>query len=368
MVHPHNPEVVVITGATAGVGRAVARAYARRGASIGLIARGPDGLDATRREVEHLGGHAVAVEADVADAEAIERAAERIEWRFGPIDIWINNAMTTVFSPFLGLSAEEFRRVTEVTYLGYVHGTMSALHRMFPRNRGCIVQVGSALAYRSIPLQSAYCGAKHAIVGFTDSIRSELIHEGSSVHITAVHLPAVNTPQFSWCRTRLPGHPQPVPPIYQPEIMAKAIVWAAAQRRREVWVGWPTIKAILGQKFIPGWLDHYLADYQSQQLDEPVDIDRRDNLFEPLPGDWGARGIFDDRAWSFSPQVMALTHGSWLLRLGAGLVGFGLAALAGRNVRNRKGEIHAPDRGGAVQPRAAQPRAARAYERVAQEA
>ncbi len=233
MENSNRGKVVVVTGASAGVGRAVVTEFARQGAHIGLIARGRERLEAAKREVEELGGKALVLPTDVADAEQVEAAAERVEQEFGPIDIWVNDAMTTIFAPFLEITPEEFKRATEVTYLGQVYGTMAALKRMHARNRGSIVQVGSALAFRSIPLQSPYCGAKHAIVGFTDSIRSELIHNKSNVHITAVMLPAMNTPQFSWCRTRLPRHPQPVPPIFQPEVAARAIVWAASHKRRE---------------------------------------------------------------------------------------------------------------------------------------
>ncbi|HSU96341.1 MAG TPA: SDR family oxidoreductase, partial [Gemmatimonadaceae bacterium] len=247
-----SPEVVVITGASAGVGRATVRKFAQRGAHIGLIARGIDGLDGARRDVEACGGKALVFEVDVADADAVDAAASAVEGTLGPIDVWVNDAMTSVFSPFKEMTAAEFKRVTEVTYLGFVYGTMAALKRMLPRNRGTIVQVGSALAYRSIPLQSAYCGAKHAIAGFTDSIRCELIHDHSRVHITMVQMPALNTPQFGWVKSRLPNKPQPVPPIYEPEVAADAIFWAAHHRQREVWVGIPTIAAIVGNKFIPG--------------------------------------------------------------------------------------------------------------------
>ncbi len=229
--------VVVVTGASAGVGRAVAREFGGRGCRVGLLARGRDRLEAAKKDIEDAGGRAIVLPADVANAEEVEAAAEQVEQELGPIDVWVNDAMTTIFAPFHEITAAEFKRATEVTYLGCVYGTMSALKRMRTRNRGTIVQVGSALAYRSIPLQSPYCGAKHAIVGFTDSIRSELIHQQSNIHITVVHLPAMNTPQFSWCRTRLPRHPQPVPPIFQPEVAARAIVWASSHRRREVYVG-----------------------------------------------------------------------------------------------------------------------------------
>lgn len=326
--------VIVVTGASAGVGRAVVRQFARPGAHIGLIARGPERLDATKREVEQAGGKALALPTDVADAEQVERAAEQVEREFGPIDVWVNDAMTTVFAPFVEIKPEEFKRATEVTYLGCVYGTLAALKRMKPRNRGSIVQVGSALAYRSIPLQSAYCGAKHAIIGFTDSIRSELIHDRSNVHITVVNLPAMNTPQFSWCRSRLPRHPQPVPPIFQPEVAARAIVWAAEHRRREVYVGWPTVKAIYGQEIAPSYADRYLAKhaYDGQQTSEPVSPDRRDNLFEPVAGsEYAAHGIFDRRAKSFSAQnLINLTSHRGLIAMGA----LTLAGLAFATLRN----------------------------------
>ncbi len=304
MENSNRGKVVVVTGASAGVGRAVVTEFARQGAHIGLIARGRERLEAAKHEVEELGGKALVLPTDVADAQQVEAAAERAEQELGPIDIWVNVAMTTIFAPFLEIKPDEFKRATEVTYLGQVYGTMAALKRMHARNRGAIVQVGSALAYRSIPLQSPYCGAKHAIVGFTDSIRSELIHDKSKVHITAVMLPAMNTPQFSWCRTRLPRHPQPVPPIFQPEVAARAIVWAASRKRREVYVGWPTVKAIYGNELVPAYADRYLAEhaYDGQQTSQPVSPDRPDNLFEPAQGDYSAHGIFDDRAKSFSVQ------------------------------------------------------------------
>ncbi|MBA3913554.1 MAG: SDR family oxidoreductase [Acidobacteriales bacterium] len=303
-------EVVVVTGASAGVGLAVSAAFAKRGAHIALLARGEERLQAAQREVESLGGKAIVIPTDVADAAAMEAAAARVEAELGPIDIWINNAMTTVFSPFDQITPEEFARATDVTYLGCVYGTMAALRRMKQRDRGCIVQVGSALAYRSIPLQAPYCGAKHAIVGFTDSLRCELIHDSSNVHLTAVHLPAMNTPQFSWCKTRLPRHPQPVPPIFEPEVAAEAIYWAAHHRRREVLVGGPTMEAIYGTKIAPGLLDYYLgkAGYDLQQTAQPVQPDRPNNLFEPVSGDFGAHGIFTERARSYSVQAWATTH------------------------------------------------------------
>jgi len=303
-------EVVVVTGAGAGLGRAIAQAFARRGAHLGLIARDRDRLDAARREVEALGGRALVLPADVADPDAVERAAARVEADLGPIDVWVNNAMTSVFSPAKEMRPEEYRRVIEVTYLGYVHGTLAALRRMLPRDRGTIVQVGSALAYRSIPLQSAYCAAKHAIVGFTDSLRSELLHDGSRVRLVVVHMPALNTPQFSWVKSRLPRKAQPVPPIYQPEVGAEAVYWATRHPRREWLVGWSTVTAVWGQKLAPGLLDRYLArkGYEAQQYDGPEDPDRPHNLWEPVPGPYGAHGAFDDRARTWSLQWWLSTH------------------------------------------------------------
>ena len=266
--HPPSgkPQVVVVTGASAGVGRAVVRRFAQEGAHIGLIARGIDGLEGAKRDVETLGGKAIICQADVADANAVEGAAQKVEDEFGAIDVWVNNATTSVFSPVKQMQPEEYKRVTEVTYLGFVYGTQAALKRMLPRDRGAIVQVGSALAYRAIPLQSAYCAAKHAIQGFTESLRSELIHDNSNVHVTMVHLPAVNTPQFGWNRSRLPNYPQPAPPIYQPEVMAEAIYFAAHNKRREMTVGIPAVIAIYGNKVAPGLGDLYLGktSYESQ--------------------------------------------------------------------------------------------------------
>jgi NAD(P)-dependent dehydrogenase (short-subunit alcohol dehydrogenase family) len=325
-------EVVVITGASAGVGRATVQAFAKRGAKIGLLARGRTGLAGACHDAEALGGEALAIETDVAFAEQVETAARQIEDAFGPIDIWINDAMVTVFSPFKEMTAEEFRRVTEVTYLGAVYGTMAALKRMLPCDHGTIVQVGSALAYRSIPLQSAYCGAKHAIRGFTDSLRSELIHDKSNVRLTMVHLPAVNTPQFSWGRSRMPRRAQPVPPIYQPEVPAEAIYWAAHHRRRELYVGAPTFKAIEGNKVMAGVLDEYLAGkaYSGQQTDEPEAPDHRDNLWQPLDGangrDYGAHGRFDARSRKRSPETWISEHRAWLGVLSAAAAGIGIGA------------------------------------------
>ena len=307
--------VVVVTGASAGVGRATARAFAARGYAVALLARGADGLEAARCEVEAAGGQAIALPTDVADPGQVEAAAAAIERELGPIDVWVNNAMVSVFSPVMQMTEDEFRRVTEVTYLGAVYGTLAALRRMVPRNTGTIVQVGSALAYRAIPLQSAYCAAKHALAGFTESLRTELLHDHSAVHLTIVQLPALNTPQFDWSRSRMPRQPQPVPPIFQPEVAAEAIVWAATHRRRELYVGWPTVKAILGDKIAPGLLDRYLAQlgYDVQQTDEPVSPERPDNLFAPVPGDHGAHGRFDASARSFSWQLWATTHRSVVL-------------------------------------------------------
>jgi NAD(P)-dependent dehydrogenase (short-subunit alcohol dehydrogenase family) len=325
------PEVVVVTGASAGVGRAVAREFARCGAHLGLLARGRDGLEGARREVEEMGGRAVVIPTDVADADAVERAAELVESELGPIDVWVNNAMLSVFSPVKKMRPEEYRRVTEVTYLGVVYGTLAALKRMLPRDRGSIVQVGSALAYRGIPLQSAYCGAKHAVQGFHDSLLSELLHDGSKVRVTMVQLPALNTPQFSWVKSRLPNEPQPVPPIFQPEVAARAIRWAAHNDRRELYVGWPTVKAIVGDKVAPGLGDWYLSrmGYDAQQTDEPVAPDRQDNLWEPVPGDHGAHGDFDERSSETSAQLWLTTHRSLLALAGAGaLLGAAATKLA----------------------------------------
>lgn len=298
-------EVVVITGASAGVGRATVRRFAKEGACLGLLARGVDGLEGARREVEAAGGRALVLPTDVADPKQIEAAADAVEREFGPIDIWINDAMTSVFAPVKDLTPEEFRRVTEVTYLGVVYGTMAALRRMLPRDRGTIVQVGSALAYRSIPLQSAYCGAKHAIQGFTDSLRCELIHDQSNVHLTMVQLPAVNTTQFGWVRNRLPHRAKPLGKIFQPEVAAEAIYWAAHHRRRELFLGMPTVESILGNKIAPGLLDRYLGrnGYQGQQTNQPKDPNQPDNLWQPVPGDHGAHGTFDAQAHRRSPEL-----------------------------------------------------------------
>jgi len=297
--------VVVVTGASAGVGRAAARRFAAEGAAVGLIARGRDGLDAARREIEEAGGEAIAVQADVSDYEQLEAAAETIESRLGQIDVWVNNAMVSVFSPVKELRADEVKRVTEVDYLGFVNGTLIALKRMLPRDRGVIVQVGSALAYRGIPLQAAYCGAKHAIQGFTESLRCELLHDRSRIRVTMVQMPGLNTPQFEWVKSRLPGKPKPVPPIYQPEVAARAITWAARHPRREVNVGGSTLATVVGNNLVPELLDRYLArtGYKSQQRAERVSPRRQDNLWQPVSGDHGAHGPFDREATNWSLEL-----------------------------------------------------------------
>jgi short-subunit dehydrogenase len=300
----------VVTGASGGVGRATVREFARRGADVALIARNRAALEVARAEVEALGRRALVLPLDVADADAVHAAADEVARTLGPIDAWVNNAMVTVVAPVTMLQEEELRRVTDVTYHGSVFGTLAALRHMRPRNQGTIVQVGSALAYRSIPLQSAYCGAKAAVRAFTDSLRSELIREASDVHVTMVHMPALNTPQFDWCRTRMGRRPQPVAPIFQPEVAARAIVWSTEHRRRELQVGASTMAAILGQKLVPGSLDGYLArsGYDGQLSQEPVDAERLDNLFAPLPGDLGAHGRFDAQARARSPGLQLAMH------------------------------------------------------------
>jgi NAD(P)-dependent dehydrogenase (short-subunit alcohol dehydrogenase family) len=304
-------KVVAVTGASAGVGRATVRELARQGAHVGLIARDPGRLEATAIEVRAAGARACVAPADVSDAEAVERAAERIEAELGPIDVWINVAMTAVLAEVTDTAPEEFKRVTEVTYLGSVHGAQAALRRMLPRDQGVIVQVGSALSRRGIPLQATYCASKHAIKGFADSLRAELIHDRSQVRLTMVQLPGLNTPQFGWVRTRLSRHPQPVAPVYQPEVAARAIVYAAEHPRRELWVGGSTVYTILGEKFASGVMDRYLGrtNEKAQQAEIVIDpATRDDNLFSPPPGDPGAHGIFDDTAHGRSPQWWLNTH------------------------------------------------------------
>jgi len=320
--------IVVVSGASAGIGRATARRFARAGWRVAIFARGTDGLEAAAREIRDLGSDAMAIALDVADEAAIEAAAERVEREWGPIDVWVNNAMVTAYCEFMDMSPQDFRRATEVTYFGSVWGIRAALKRMLPRDRGTIVQVGSALAYRSIPLQSAYCGAKSALRGFIDSLRSELLHDASRVHLTMVQLSAFNTPQFDWGKTCIPKQPQPVPPIFQPEVAAEGIYYAATHRRRELWVGWPAMKAILAQRFIPGILDRILAKvgYDGQHTNDPLPPGRRDNLYEPVPGDHGAHGRFDARSKPRSVQL-------WLdmnraLLLGATMLVAGLGGMA----------------------------------------
>jgi len=312
-------ETVVITGASAGVGRATAQLFGRRHARVGLIARGRDGLEAAKREIETAGGEALVLPLDVSDHDAVEQAAAEVERAFGPIDIWVNNAMLSVFSPIMEMTPDDYRRVTEVTYLGYVWGTLAALRRMKPRDRGAIVQVGSALAYRGIPLQSAYCAAKHAVQGFHDSLRSELIHDGSNVRVVMVNMPALNTPQFRWVKSRLPRKAQPVPPIFQPEVAAEAIVWAAYSGRREINVGLPTSMVVIGNNFFPGYGDEYLGKhgYDAQMIDEPEDPNRPNNLDAPLPGDHGAHGVFDDRSRPLSIELELNKKRQWWLAGGA---------------------------------------------------
>ena len=331
---PDRP-VVVVTGASAGVGRAVVRRFAQDGARIALIARGRDGLEAAAREVEQAGGQALVLALDVSDADAVEDAASRVEERFGPIDIWINAAFAGVLAPFMDTEAEDYRRVTDVTYHGQVNGTRAALRRMLPRGRGSIVLVGSALAYRGIPLQAAYCGAKHAIQGFQDSIRAELDHVGSAIHVAMVQLPGVNTPQFDWIRTTMPNRPKPASPPYQPEIAARAIHYAAHHRRKSLWVALPSAKAILGDRLASPLLDRYLGatGFKGQQGAESVSPDRQDNLWQPVPGDHGAHGRFD---------AQARRHSIWLElsmrpRLSASMIGAAAALAAGLLFRRKKG-------------------------------
>ncbi len=325
----------MITGASAGVGRATARVFAKRGWRVGLIARGARGLRGAASEVEAAGGTAAILQADVSDPGQVEQAATEAEERLGAIEVWVNNAMTTVFAPFEEIEPEEFRRATEVTYLGMVWGTREALRRMGPRDRGAIVQVGSALAHRGIPLQSAYCGAKHAAQGFFESVRTELLHEGSGVRMSMVHLPALNTPQFEHSRAKLPMRPQPVPPIYQPELAAKAIAWAADSGEREVYVGAPTWKTIWGGRLAPGFADRYLArtGYESQQTDQPMDGERAGNLFQAVDRDAGAEGEFGHRARRRSPLLWLATHRGAVGAAAAGVLA--TAAGAAAAVRSR---------------------------------
>jgi NAD(P)-dependent dehydrogenase (short-subunit alcohol dehydrogenase family) len=325
-------QVVVITGASAGVGRAVVRRFAKDKAKIALIARGLDGLRGAAEEVKAAGGEAMILPLDVADAAAVGDAASKVEDRFGPIDIWINAAFAGVLARFIDMRMEDYKRVTEVTYLGQVHGTYAALKRMLPRNKGSIVLVGSALAYRGIPLQSAYCGAKHAIQGFEDSLRSELLHAGTDVHVSMVQLPGVNTPQFDWIKTDMPMKAKPASPPYQPEIAAEAIHFAALHRRKSIKLAWPTLKAVWGDKLASPLLDRYLArtGFAGQQSAEPVPADYKSNLYAPVPGDHGAHGRFDDVARTSSPQLWMTKH-----RKALGLLGLVGTAVAGALVARR---------------------------------
>ena len=328
--------VVVVTGSSAGLGRAIAHGFAKRGACLGLIARNPVALDAAKEECEALGGKALTLPLDVSDADAVDRAASRVEEEFGPIDVWVNDAMVSVFSPVKEMEASDYRRVTDVLYLGFVHGTLAALKRMQPRDRGTIIQIGSALSYRSIPLQSAYCACKHAINGFTDSLRCELHHDSSNVKVTTVQMPAMNTTQFDWVKNRMPNDTQPVPPIYEPELAAEVVVAAglAENPRREYWVGMPTVAAIIGQKFIPGLLDIYLGKtgYKSQQIpNTPKDPNTPNNLWEYVPGKHKTRGKFADRSTMTSVEVSITLHrGKFALAAAALLTAVGGIVLARR--------------------------------------
>ncbi len=316
--------VVVVTGSSAGLGRAIAHGFAKRGARLGLIARNPEALQAAKEECEALGGKALVLPLDVSDSEAVDTAAGKVEEEFGPMDVWVNDAMVSVFSPVKEMEASDYKRVTDVLYLGFVHGTLAALKRMLPRDRGTIIQIGSALSYRSIPLQSAYCACKHAINGFTDSLRCELHHDKSNVKVTAVQMPAMNTTQFDWVKNRMPNDTQPVPPIYEPELAAEVVVAAglAKNPRREYWVGTPTVAAIVGQKFIPGLLDLYLGKtgYKSQQIpNEPKDPNAPNNLYDYVPGKHSARGKFADRSTMTSIEVAVVSHRNWFA-LGAAVI------------------------------------------------
>jgi NAD(P)-dependent dehydrogenase (short-subunit alcohol dehydrogenase family) len=336
------PEVVVITGASGGIGRSAVLEFAKQpGVKLALLARGEEGLDAAIADARSLGAEAVGIPVDVADADEVERAAQRVEDELGPIDVWVNVAFTNVFSEFWDVTPHEWQRLTEVTYLGYVWGTMAALRRMRPRNRGTIVQVGSALCYRSIPLQSPYCGAKSAIRGFTDSLRCELIHRRSKVRLTMVHMPAVNTPQFTWNRVKSGlRHPQPLAPIFQPEVAGRAVYWAAHKRPREMWVGFSTVLAILVQKFAPRFGDLYLAltGYGSQQTQQPVQPGRPDNLYQPADRakDFGAHGEFDDMAKPVSWETELIMNRQWIVG-GLALAGAAAGALLLRSGRNGNG-------------------------------
>jgi NAD(P)-dependent dehydrogenase (short-subunit alcohol dehydrogenase family) len=328
-------KVIVVTGASAGLGRAIAHAFAKLGSKLALIARNPEALEAAKEECEHLGGSALVLPLDVADPEAVEAAAARVEAELGPIDVWVNDAMVSVFSPVKEMEPSDYKRVTEVLYLGFVYGTLSALKRMLPRNRGTIIQIGSALSYRSIPLQSAYCAAKHAINGFTDSLRCELHHDGSNVKLTTVQMPAMNTIQFDWVKNRMPNMTQPVPPIYEPEVSAQVVVAAALAKkpRREYWVGSPTVMAIVAQKFVPGLLDWYLGKtgYKGQQIQgQRQDPNAPNNLYHYVPGKWSARGKFNDRSAHSSAEVFISLNRQWFALGIAGIAAAGIALYRNR--------------------------------------
>jgi len=333
--------IVVVTGGTAGIGRATVREFARNGYDVAILARGHDGLEATRREVEDMGRRALAIPTDVSDWKAVEAAADQVERELGPIDVWVNNAFAGIFARFMDVTPDEYERVTRVTYLGQVNGTRAALKRMLPRDHGKIVLVGSALAYRGIPLQSAYCGSKHAIQGFIDSVRCELLHDKTSVTITMVQMPGVNTPQFDWIRAKLPGQPRPVGKVYQPEVAGRAIYAAAREIRKEVLVGLPTVEAVWGNKVASSLLDDYLAEtgFKSQQRPEPVSQDRKDNLFEPVAGDHGAHGSFDDEAVDSSAELWISENkkklGLAAVGAAAAGVGFMLASRGDKKTRER---------------------------------
>lgn len=326
-------KVVVITGASGGVGRATAWEFARQGAKVALLARGIEQLEATKKEVENYGGKALVIQCDVADADQVEAAAEQAERDLGEIDVWVNNAMASVFAPFKEMTAEEFKRVTEVTYLGTVYGTKAALKRMLPRDRGSIVFVGSALAYRGIPLQSAYCGAKHGIQGFYDSLRTELMHDKSNIKTCMVQLPGINTTQFGWVLSKLPNKPKPMGKVYQPEVAARAIVFAAAHNRREIFVGYPTFEAIIGNKIAPWMGDFVLSKngFKGQQTNDPVEADRKNNVWEPVAEDRGAHGTFGDTAADKSYTLWASMNKG----LVSALAGVALVALV-LGLNNRK--------------------------------
>lgn len=312
-------QTVMVTGASAGIGRSIAKAFAAAGARVGLLARGTAALEELRAEIEGQGGQALVLTCDVADYTAMQDAAARLAEHFGPIDIWINNAMVTVFSPLTQMTPEEFRRVTDVTYHGAVYGSLIALQHMVPRNRGHIIQIGSALAYRAIPLQGAYCGAKHALKGFTESLRTELIHEKSAIHLSMVQLPAFNTPQFIWARNRTKRSAQPIAPIHDPALAAEAVAWIARHPQRELWVGWPTWKAILGERFIPGLLDRFVARvaWEGQFTGLDADPDKADNLFTAANGLHSEHGPFSDRSRTKRPPLWHVrNHNGWIIATG----------------------------------------------------